>query len=83
MKRNEIKEWYKCWWMIVVYCLVGFMVLGSIFPNDCPECKDCLKCKDCAECKKCPLCECPSQEILENKFIVMCEMYQHEANLRH
>ncbi|MFH1971791.1 MAG: hypothetical protein ABIJ05_05465 [Patescibacteria group bacterium] len=30
---KKTKEWYKRWWMILVYCFVGLMIIGAIFPD--------------------------------------------------
>jgi hypothetical protein len=34
MEETKKKEWYKRWYMIVVYCFVGLMIIGAFLPND-------------------------------------------------
>jgi len=33
-KPNENKKWYKRWYMIVIYCFVGLMILGVILSDN-------------------------------------------------
>jgi len=28
------KKWYKRWWMIIIYCFVVLMIIGSLMPEE-------------------------------------------------